>query len=252
MFVKAQLHFHTNCDPKDTFIKYSPYEAIDRAAQYGYNVVSFTHHLKIVFDKERRKYAYSKWIILIPGVEYEINKQHILIFNPDESLYNVKTFEDLYEYKNSRKNIFIIAPHPFYPVKQCLRRNLFAYHYIFDAVEFSSLYTKKFWNNPNLLAKKYSVIYNKPLVWNSDIHDLKFIDDTYTYVNVDFDPKNLDIAKNDFYVNNFFENIRANNISLVSTPFTFTKFMKHNLFFVKWRMTKYSKLMAKKLIRKGS
>lgn len=241
MLAKAQLHFHTNLDPKDTFLKYSPYQAIDKAAKFWYKFISFTHHQKFIFDTKWQEYAFEKWIILIPWVEFEINKKHILILNSKGDVHNIKTYDQLFEYKKNNPEVFIIAPHPFYPAKYCLRKDLFKYHYIFDAVEFSSLYMRKFWNRRNLLAKKFALHYDKAIVGNADIHDLKFINSTYSLVDVDFDVTNIDIKYIDDYICNFFDNIRKNNVSIVSTPFNLKNLLNHNLFFVKWWTLKYAK-----------
>lgn len=238
MFIKAQLHFHTCMDPKDIFINYSPYQAIDKAVEYWYKFISFTHHQKFIFDKDWLKYWYSKWIILIPWIEYEIFKKHILIYNADESIHNVKTFEDLYEYKKRKKNIFIIAPHPFYPFKQCIWSYLDKYHYIIDWIEQSPLYLKKAWLKSNYLAKTFAEKYNKPFIGTSDVHNLKNINDTFSYINIDFDINKIIIDNNQYYINNFFTNIRNHKLYNVSKPFTFIKFIRHNLFFIKWRMIK--------------
>ncbi|MFZ5341351.1 MAG: hypothetical protein ACOZBL_02045 [Patescibacteria group bacterium] len=65
-----------------------------------------------------------------------------MIYNADEELYKVKTFEDLIFYKSHRKRLFIIAPHPFYPFAFCLKkRNMHKYVDLFDAIEYSALYT---------------------------------------------------------------------------------------------------------------
>lgn len=249
MLIKSQIHFHTNWDPYDSlFINYSPFTAIDKAVEYWYKVLSFTHHNKLIYSNELRRYAFARWIILIPWVEYSILWKHILIYNADEELYKVKSFVQLRDYKEHRKNLFIVAPHPFYPAKNCLRKYLIQYNDIFDAVEYSILYLKKFGFRPNLMAKSFSIYYNKPLIWTADVHDLKYLNDTYSIVDVDFDPYNLDIKKIDLYIKHFFESIKTNKISIVSKPLTLKRLASHSYFFVKWFLKRwFSKTFKRKI-----
>lgn len=235
MLIKAQLHFHTSLDPYDRFLKYSPYEAIDKAYENWYKIISFTHHLELIYDNKLKNYALDKWIILIPWVEYNIWKKHVLIYNADDELYNVKTFEDLIEYKKHRKRLFIIAPHPFYPFISCLKkRNMYKYHSLFDAIEFSAFYTWKLWLKANQKVVDYAKEFNKPIVWNSDVHNLKTINDTYSLVDVNFDIENLEKSKIDSYINDFFESIRLWKVKVVTYPLTLRKILVNNLWLINW------------------
>lgn len=249
MNLKSQLHFHTWVDPKDTFIKYDPYTAIDKSAELGYDVISFTHHQKFIFRREWQEYALKKWIILIPWVEHEIKWKHVLVYNCDESIESVDTFEKLQKYKEQNPNIFIMAPHPFYLWSFCLRRYMILFPWIFDWVEYSWLYHKKFWKKANKVAEIYSNTFKKPLIWTSDVHELSFLDDTYTLVDLDVDIENLTIDSINHVIVKYFESIRLWNVRIVTNPLTLKKMIYHNAFFVKWWVKKYSYKCIVSIIR---
>lgn len=238
MKVKAQLHIHTNMDPLDKFIKYSPYDVIDIAAEFGFTFLSFTHHSKFLFELDWQKYAFDKWIILIPWVEATIKKKHVLIYNPDNHINNIKNLKELGEYKSKRNRLFVIAPHPFYPFQQCLRNNLFLYSNIFDGIEYSMCQMKKFWGKANKLASSFANKYHKPLIGTWDVHHLNFLSRTYCNVEVDFDTTNMVFENINNYIDNFFENIKKNNIELVSEPLNIWKAINTFFYFLKWRVTR--------------
>ncbi len=236
--LKLQLHFHTNKDKLDTFINYSPYEAIDVAYYKWFDVISFTHHRTIEFDYDWVDYAKKKNILLIKWVEYEIFWKHILIYNPDDELYNVKTFDQLREYKFYWKNnIKIVAPHPFYPGKFCLGKYLLEHHDIFDGVEYSMYYTKKWWYKYNEKAKEFAIKYNKVIIGNWDVHNLIYIENTYSLIDLSI---HLDLPY-DIIVELFLEGLfnRKNKIIIETNPLSIYKLINYNLFFIKWRAKRY-------------
>lgn len=238
MFIKTQLHFHNGEDPLDKYITYSPYEAIDCAQKKWFKVLSFTNHNYFSYDKKLRRYAFEKWIILINGIELSVRKKHVLIYNPTKDVLNIKTFRDLKKYKQSNNKSFVIAPHPYYQAYFCLWKTLDKYPEIFDAVEYSILYTQNIFRKANKKAQNFAIKHNKPLVWTWDVHDLNFIDDTYSIINVDFDIDNLDFSKFDFYVKNIFDNIRESNLKIITKPLTFRSMLAYNWLHIKWFIIK--------------
>jgi predicted metal-dependent phosphoesterase TrpH len=178
-FLKCQFHAHAKGDMVD-HISYTPKELIDKASFLGYNVLSITSHRKVIFNKELKKYAQKKGILLIPGIEFEINKKHILGINIDKKIEKIKTFEALKKYKTSHKNCLITAPHPFFPGKTTLKKELTENIKLFDAIEYCFCYTStKNYNKEAISIAKQKEL---PTIATADCHDLKNLDISYTLI----------------------------------------------------------------------
>ncbi len=241
MWLKAQFHFHTGVDPKDGYIKYSPYQAIDIASQKGFKLLSFTHHKQLVFSVDWQKYAASKGILLIPGVEYEIYHRHIVILNADADIHKVKTFEDLRAYKASR-NVFVIAPHPFYPGSWWLGAYLHKYPELWDAIEFSLFYSYRFLQGPNQKAVKFADKHNLPVVGTGDVHFLRYLEDTYSLIKTDyFVDEDMEESNYGKIIDNIFQNMREHKVKIVTHPMSLLEAGIYGWTFVKeWSKYKIS------------
>ncbi len=187
-FLKCQFHSHAFGDPVD-HIAFSPKTLITRAVKLGYDVLSITCHRKILFTKELKQFAAKKGILLIPGIEFEINRKHILAINPTKEILEVKTFDDLKRYRKNNPQSLIIAPHPFFLSHFCLGKDLEKNIDLFDAIEISWFYTKKL--DLNKKAIKIAEQYNKPLISTADCHILDFLDIGYTKVQAEKNTKSL-------------------------------------------------------------
>ena len=128
--------------------------------------------------EEIADYARKKGILLISGIEYNIDGKHVVVINTKEQ--GLKTFDELRELKK-KENIFVIAPHPYYPKRTSLMWKLKKNIDVFDAIEYSHLYIKGF-NRFNNIAKKVAKEHNLPLIGNSDCHRLSQLDHTYTLI----------------------------------------------------------------------
>ncbi len=186
--LKCQFHCHVKGDPEDN-IRHSAKELIKKAAKENYDVVAITSHRKIIFNKNLKKYAEKKGILLLPGIEFEIDKQHILAINAEKSAEEIKTFEDLKIYKEKNPQTIIIAPHPFFPGKCTLKNNLIKNINLFDAIEQSYFYSKKKDYNKEAiaLAKRWK----KPIIATSDCHILKHFDISYALIDANKDEKSI-------------------------------------------------------------
>lgn len=199
--LKCQFHIHAQGDAKD-FIPYSPQDLIKEAVRLGYDAISITSHDTIIFSKHLQKYAQKKGLILFSGIEKKIEGKEILAINIDEKIHNVATFEELREYKNTHPDCLIIAPHPFFPLRCCLKKKLSEYMDIFDAIEYSYFYTKAI--DFNKKAVEFSKNSKKPLIANSDCHILKYLDASYSLI---------DSAKNPLSIIKAIKNGKIKNIS---------------------------------------
>jgi predicted metal-dependent phosphoesterase TrpH len=116
------------------------------------------------------------------------------------------TFFDLKRLK--ARGAFIVAPHPFYPNYNCLGNLLERFSALFDAVEYSHLYTRKL--NFNLKAQNFAKSKGMPLLGLSDAHSLKQLDYTYTLIDSDKD------------IVSIFEAIREKKATIITRPARFS------------------------------
>ncbi len=181
MKLKASLHFHAKDDPQD-FIDHSMREGLDHAASLSFSVLAITLHEKFYNLSEINEYAASRNILLIPGVEIAINKKHIVVLNCDENAEKIGTFSDLEDYKNSRPEIFVLAPHPYFYSSKSLMEDLDKNIRLFDGIEYSWFYSKFF--NQNKKAEITAKKHNLPIIATSDTHFLDFFDQSYIILDV--------------------------------------------------------------------
>lgn len=196
---KVQLHTHASGDPVD-HIKHSPEELIDEAAKLQYKVLSITCHRKLLFTAKLKEYAAAKGILLLPGIEFEIGKKHLLCINADEDISKVDNFEKLRAYRKKHPESLIIAPHPFFPGPS-LQIHLLRNIDLFDAIEISWAYTELFDFNDKaiFIAKKYQ----KPLIATSDCHDLRYLDKGYAMLDCKITPPEIVQAIRENRLHNF-------------------------------------------------
>ncbi len=217
--LKIQLHCHCHGDPVD-HIDYSPKQLIDEAKRLNYDVLCITLHRKLLFNKKLQKYAAKKDILLIPGIEFEINYKHILAINAHNDILQVNDFQKLATYKKNHPNTLIIAPHPFFPTNYCLNNDLINNILLFDAIEISWAYTKT--KDYNKEAIKLAKRWHKPLVATADCHILSHLDSGYTLVEAKKDPLSITRA------------IRQNKIQIHSKPTHYFK-IAHFIIQLSWQ-----------------
>lgn len=201
--LKCQLHTHANGDAID-HIPYSPKQLIRQAARLGYHVLAITAHRRVIFNKNLQRFARKNRILLISGIELDINRRHILVLNPNRDIKKVDSFEKLRLYKEKYPDCLIIAPHPFFPGPMSLKNKLIENIDLFDAIEYSYFYTKtKNYNNPAVaLAKRWK----KPLIATSDCHILDNLDLAHCLIDARLDTKAI------------FHAIRQNRIKNIHRP----------------------------------
>jgi predicted metal-dependent phosphoesterase TrpH len=177
--LKVDFHLHTGEDPVDR-IPHSATQLVDRAAQLGFDALAITLHDSQFSDAGVSEYARARGIILVPGVERTIEGRHVLMLNfPDAGVEAVRTLGDLARLKARTKGI-VIAPHPYFPDGSCVGAELDAHADVFDAVEWSYFWTRGI--NFNARAARWAAAHGKPIVGNSDLHDLRQLGRTYSMV----------------------------------------------------------------------
>jgi len=198
--LKADLHLHTAEDPVDC-VGYAAKDLISKAADEGFEVISITNHQRITFNEDLFSLAKERGILLIPGIEMEIQGRHVLVLNPPSYGMN-SDFISLS--KMRRPETLIIAPHPYYPGTTSLNGYLSKYLNLFDALEYSHFYSQMI--NFNQKAVEVSQSFGLPLVGTSDAHFLSQLGTTYSLI---YAEKNLEAV---------FGAIRQNRVKVTSRP----------------------------------
>ncbi len=176
--LKVDLHLHTNDDPIDD-VRHSAGELVDRAAADRFSALAITLHDRQLCDPSLADYARERGVIVLPGVERTIGGRHVLLINFPQHAEDVQTFDDVRRLK-AAGNGLVIAPHPFFPEASCLQGLMDEHADLFDAVEWTY-----FWRpgvNFNARAERWARERGKPLVGNSDLHDLRQLGRTHSLV----------------------------------------------------------------------
>jgi predicted metal-dependent phosphoesterase TrpH len=177
--LKVDLHIHTAEDPVDR-IDHSSFDLIDRAASLGFDALAITLHDRQLTDSRVFDYARERGLVLIPGLERTIQRRHVLLLNfGARAAEGVNTLHDVGRLK-ARTGGLVIAPHPFFPSPSCLRGALDAHADLFDAVEWSYFWTRGI--DFNARAAAWARARGKPIVGNSDLHNLRQLGRTYSLV----------------------------------------------------------------------
>jgi predicted metal-dependent phosphoesterase TrpH len=184
MPLKFDFHMHTLDDPNDHHVYHTVYELVDKAASLGFGALAITLHTRQFESEAASRYARERGIVLIPGVEQDIEGSHVLLINfPKAAAEGVSTFADLKRLKEDAARVggretLVIAPHPFFPGGVALQEKFWSHCGLFDAVEISGFYHAKW--NPNRKAIAAAEKLGLPLVGNSDTHTLEQFGKTWS------------------------------------------------------------------------
>jgi len=183
----VDFHVHTREDPKD-YIRYTAHRLFERAAELGFDALAVTNHDQGVYSPALARAAAGRGILLMPGVEITADDAHIVVINPAfEPRLEGFALRDLPRLADPKS--LTIAPHPFFHFFKSLQKRLFPLLPWIDAIEFTC------YHNPLLDLNKSAVRaardYGKPLVGNSDSHDLRQFGLTYTLVEADKDTASI-------------------------------------------------------------
>ena len=178
--IKVQLHTHIKGNKEDPQVQYSLRQLIDKAKQKGFDALAVTSHNQFFYDKKDEDYANKLGITILWGIEKNIEGKHTLIINCDKRSEKVDDFKKLEDYRKTHPECLVIAPHPYFLLKDCHEDNIIKHERLFDAYEYSFFYTKIV--NLNNKMMKAAKRFKKPVVGTSDVHYLEDIDLTYALV----------------------------------------------------------------------
>ncbi len=200
--LKVELHSHSGDDPVDA-IPYSTLDLIDRASGLGYDALAITLHDRQLDVRPLAAYASARRITLIPGIERTIEGKHVLLLNFRSGAETVSSFDDLARLK-AREAGLVIAPHAFFPGSTCLRSRMDRYAALFDAVEYTAMFTRAL--NFNRAAERWAQAHGLPMVGNGDVHRLRQLGTTWSLVDAERNPDAICAA------------IRAGRVRVCATP----------------------------------
>ena len=179
--LKVDFHTHTAEDRRD-FITYTARDLIDRAATDGYDALAITCHDAFLHQPSLDRYAEEKGILLLPGIEITLGGGHVVVINPrfppHPKGYALAEIRSL----RSEDGLFIAA-HPYFPFFPSLQRKLVPLLPWIDAVEVTSYHNALV--DFNRKAVRTARLYGKPLVGDSDCHNLVQFGKTYTLVDAE-------------------------------------------------------------------
>jgi predicted metal-dependent phosphoesterase TrpH len=192
--LKVDFHLHTADDPADK-IPYTSAELVDRAAELEFDALAITLHDRQLDAPALTAYARERGIVLIPGVERTLLGKHVLLLNfPPEAAF-IGTLEALADLRARHPAGLVVAPHPFFPLSNCLGRVLRDRADLFDAVEINGCFTRQI--DFNRGAIRWAASHGKPLVGSSDAHRLSMLGRTYSVVDAELDAAEICAAVKD-------------------------------------------------------
>ena len=201
--LKVELHAHTSDDPDD-YIAHTSHQLIDRAVALDYDALAITLHNKQLDLDPLRAYADACGLVLIPGVEREIEGKHVLLINFSKSAETIETFEEIAALKQDEPAGLVVAPHLFFPTGSCLGAAIDRHADLFDAVELNAMYSPMV--DFNRRGKRWAAAHGKPMVGNGDVHLLAQLGTTYSLVDAEPSPDAI------------CEAIRVGRVSVESVP----------------------------------
>lgn len=186
---RVELHSHCHGDPVDTYLGHTIFEHIDRAKEVGLDAIAVTWHRKICADPEAFAYARSRGILLIPGMEADMDeRKHLVVLNIAEGdLPGAPSWEQVRTLRARKPEVFMMAPHPFYPHPTCLGNLINDHVDCIDAVEWCMIHVNWLPSrvNPNLRAARWAQQHGKPIIACSDAHSLASIGKNASTVEAD-------------------------------------------------------------------
>jgi predicted metal-dependent phosphoesterase TrpH len=198
----VDFHVHTREDPKD-YIRHTARRLFERAAELEFDALAVTNHDQGVFSPALARAAEAHGLLLLPGVEVTADDAHIVFINPAfEPRLQGFRLADLPRLRSPES--LTIAPHPFFLFFKSLRKRIFLLAPWIDAVEFTCYHHPLL--NLNKSAVRAARILGKPMVGNSDSHDLRQFGRTYSLVDADKDPASIIAA------------VKAGNVEVRTSP----------------------------------
>jgi predicted metal-dependent phosphoesterase TrpH len=185
---RIELHSHCQGDPVDRHLGHDIYQHIDRAREVGLDAIAVTWHRKIFDLPDAFAYARERGILLIAGMEADIDHRHLVVLNVAEGdLPAEPTWSQIRALRRQKPDVLVMAPHPFYPHPCCLGKTINDHVDCIDAVEWCYMHVH--WIpgrvDPNLRAARWAHKHGKAVIACSDAHTLAAIGKNASTVEAD-------------------------------------------------------------------
>jgi len=206
--VKIELHVHTNFSLDGLN---SPQEMVSSAISKGIDCICITDHSEIRGAEEALLYAFSKPILVIPGIEIKSKEGHILGINVKKHIPDGLSARETIIEIDKLGGMAIIA-HPFaWPknFKGNLKKTIEETRDHFVAIE---VFNAAILNYANKKALEFAKSLNLPITVGSDTHEI----DSIGRASLEIEGENLS-------VNKIFEEIKKRNVKIKSENISFFK-----------------------------
>jgi predicted metal-dependent phosphoesterase TrpH len=169
---RIDLHNHCQGDPLDP-LAHTIYEHIDQAKKVCLDAIAITWHRRVCMDEAAFTYARERGMLVIPGMEAEVDGKHLVVLGLREGDLPGRTnWEEIRALRARKPGIVTMAAHPFYPHPCCLNRHMNEAIDCIDLVEWCALHVNWLPSriSPNLRAARWAQQHGKTLVACSDAH----------------------------------------------------------------------------------
>lgn len=173
--LKVDLHVHTNHSDSTSSVK----KILETARERGLDGIAVTDHSTLNACNEASTLALD--LLIIPGVEVETNKGHMLVLGVNNSPPQGTSIDKIVEYAKQEEGVIVI-PHPnlpFISVKKDVIERIKP-----DAIETYNAKTpflRHFMKKNVKLAKRLGI----PQTGGSDAHSHNSVGDMYTVVDAE-------------------------------------------------------------------
>lgn len=169
--MKCDLHIHS-------YVSYdsisSPKNIIKEALKKGLDCIAITDHGEVKAFDEIKKYASSKGILVIRGIELKSDKGDIIGLNIKDKIPEGLSAQETIE-RIKYQGGFVVIPHPFFKYYQ-FKEDLHHFLGKIDAVEILNASISK---EANQKAFRFVVRNNIPFTAGSDAHSPSFVGGSY-------------------------------------------------------------------------
>lgn len=169
---RVDLHNHCQGDPIDA-LTHTIFEHIDVAKKAGLDAIAMTWHRRVCTHPEADAYARERGLLLMRGMETEIDGKHLVVVGIEEGdLPGQTTWDEIRALRARKPGVLVMAPHPFYPHPSCLNQKLNGHEDCIDVTEWCALHVRWLPDrvSPNLRAARWAHRHGKPLLACSDAH----------------------------------------------------------------------------------
>ena len=169
--MKCDLHVHSYASYDSIS---SPKNIIKEALKKGLDCIAITDHGEVKAFDEIKKYASSKGILVIKGIELKSDKGDIIGLNIKDKISEGLSAQETIK-RIKYQGGFVVIPHPFFKYYQ-FKEDL---HHFLDDIDAIEILNASISKSANQKAFHFVVKNNLPFTAGSDAHSPSFIGEAY-------------------------------------------------------------------------